>query len=102
MLSAATQANGTAAVSTRVIIARANCGPSAPSSRCRSLRDRMIGLADHGGEGHVLWDLSGRQSLRRASPGFRQVKLPIDEGVALIRHVGGKDTDLAVGDLARR
>ncbi len=29
-------------------------------------------------------------------------KAPIDEGVAVTRHIGGKDADLAVGDLARR
>ena len=35
-------------------------------------------------------------------PFLRQIKRPVDEGVAVTRHIGGEDADLAVGDLARR
>ncbi len=39
---------------------------------------------------------------RIVRPSLRQIQRPIDEGVAVARHIGGEHADLAVGDLARR
>ena len=65
-------------------------------------RDHRHGQPRLGGEGHLWWHVGGRQSLRCAGPRLGQVELSIDQGVALVRHIGGNDADLAVGDLARR
>ena len=35
-------------------------------------------------------------------PGLRQIQRPVDEGVAVARHIGGEHADLAIGDLAGR
>src|SRR5208282_4369215 len=35
-------------------------------------------------------------------PCLRQVECPVDEGMAVTRHIGREHADLAVGDLARR
>ena len=35
-------------------------------------------------------------------PFLRQIERPVDEGMAMTRHIGGEHTDLAIGDLARR
>src|SRR6185437_16070600 len=35
-------------------------------------------------------------------PFLWQVERPVDEGMAMPRHVGGEHSDLAIGDLARR
>ncbi len=62
----------------------------------------MIGAADHGREGDLWRYMRRRQAGRIVGPGLGQVQRPIDEGVAVPGHVGGKDPDLAVGDLAGR
>jgi hypothetical protein len=46
--------------------------------------------------------MRGPHAGRVSGPGLGQVQPTIDEGVALIRDVGRKHPDLAVGDLARR
>jgi len=43
-----------------------------------------------------------RPTLRITGPVLGQVEVPVDEGVAPGGNIGGEDTDLAVGDLARR
>jgi hypothetical protein len=55
-----------------------------------------------GREGDARWHVRGCHSRRIAGPGFWQIELAVDEGVALVRDIGGKHPDLAVGDLARR
>ena len=35
-------------------------------------------------------------------PFLWQIKCPVDEGMAVARHIGGEHADLAIGDLARR
>ena len=35
-------------------------------------------------------------------PCLRQIKRPVDEGMAVARHIGREHADLAIGDLARR
>src|SRR4051794_31316382 len=82
MLSAATQANDTPALSARSIIATAT---------------RRLG-----GEVHVVGHVSGTPAIRLVGPAPGQVELAIGEGVAAIGHVGGEHADLAVGDLACR
>src|SRR3974390_1111939 len=46
--------------------------------------------------------VSCRHPCRIVRPGFRQVKRPVDEGVAVAGHGGGKHAGLAIGDLACR
>ena len=46
--------------------------------------------------------MGSRQAGRIVGPGLGQVQRPVDEGVAVPGHVGGKDPDLTVGDLAGR
>jgi hypothetical protein len=43
-----------------------------------------------------------RQAGRIVGPGLGQVERAVDEGMAVPRHVGREDADLAIGDLARR
>ena len=43
-----------------------------------------------------------RHARRVNGPGLRQIQSPVNESVAMARHIGGEDADLAVGDLARR
>ena len=81
-LSAATKENGTFAAIARAIIRRAIWGFVAKptsSGTCAALM--RVGIV---------------------RPFFRQIKRPVDEGMAVTRHVGGEDADLAVGDLTRR
>ena len=42
------------------------------------------------------------QASRIVRPVLRQIERPIDEGMAVTRHIGSKHADLAIGDLARR
>jgi hypothetical protein len=95
-------ANGTPALSARSIMPTAIAGPSAPPSRRRSLRERMIGAADHGGGAHVLGHISGTPAAWLVGPVLGQVQPAIDEGMPTTGHVGGEHADLAVGDLAGR
>src|ERR1700760_4336641 len=44
----------------------------------------------------------GLQASRIVGPALRQIKRPIDEGMAVTRHVGSKNTDLTVRNFARR
>jgi hypothetical protein len=46
--------------------------------------------------------MRGGQAGRIVGPGLGQVQRPVDEGVTVPGDVGGKDADLAVGDLAGR
>jgi hypothetical protein len=39
---------------------------------------------------------------RIAGPAFRQIQAPIDEAMAVARHVRGEDANLTIGDLACR
>ena len=55
-----------------------------------------------GREGRVVGHMRRRHAGRIVRPGLRQIQRPVDEGVAVARHIGGEDADLAVGDLARR
>ena len=46
--------------------------------------------------------MSGLPSAGVVGPVLGQIQLAVDEGAALVRDIGGKHADLAVGDLARR
>src|SRR5512134_1826631 len=46
--------------------------------------------------------MRGYPALRIACPALRQIKLPVDEGMAIAGHISREHADLAVGDLARR
>src|SRR4051794_19804524 len=75
MLSAVTHPNGTPALIARLINAK------------RQLRlGRESGVLRHVGGPHPCWI---------AGPGFRQVELSVNEGMALVGGVSGKHPDLA-------
>src|ERR1700731_2796551 len=44
----------------------------------------------------------GLQASRIVGPALRQIERPIDESMAVTRHVGSKNTDLTVRNFARR
>src|SRR5512134_2041188 len=46
--------------------------------------------------------MRGYPALRIACPALRQIKLPVDEGMAIAGHISREHANLAVGDLARR
>jgi len=60
---------------------------------------RQTGL---GRKAHLGRHMRSGQPGRIVGPGLGQVEGPIDEGMAVPGDVGGKDPDLAVGDLAGR
>ena len=98
------------------ILCRPGAGPARCRRRHRRCRPRPSGTAqrgngalDHsrrklrlGREGNVAGHVCGFQTSRIIGPALRQIKRPIDEGMAMARHVGGEHTDLAIGDLACR
>jgi hypothetical protein len=51
-----------------------------------------------GGKGDVIGDMGSLSAWQISAPLFGQVQFAVDEGVAEIRDVGGKDADLAVFD----
>lgn len=62
----------------------------------------MIGAADHGREGHILWHTGVTPPGRIPGPTLRQIQGAINQGIALGAGVSEKDPDLAVLDPARR
>ncbi|MBB3105402.1 hypothetical protein FHR87_003840 [Azomonas macrocytogenes] len=64
--------------------------------------DHVLGQPGLGGESDALWYMGVRQAFGVCCPVPGQVQGPVDEGMSLARDIGGKDTDLAVGDLANR
>ena len=55
-----------------------------------------------GGKTHIVRHMRRLQARGIVRPVLRQIKRPVDEGMAVARHIGGEHADLAVGDLARR
>jgi hypothetical protein len=55
-----------------------------------------------GREPRRLWNMGRIHARAVAPPNLRQVQRPVDGGMTPVRDIGGKDADLAVGDLARR
>jgi hypothetical protein len=75
-----------------------------PSERHASRK----GALDHlgrklkfGRKADVARHVCGLQASRIVGPALRQIERAIDEGMAMMRHVGSKNTDLAVRDFAR-
>ena len=81
-LSAATKENGTLAAIARAIIRHAIRGFVAkPTLSGTCARLQAVGIV---------------------RPVLRQIKRPVDEGMAVARHIGREHPNLAIGDLARR
>lgn len=55
-----------------------------------------------GNKTNIVRNMRRLQASGLLGPSLRQIKRPVDEGMAVPRHIGGKHADLAVGDLARR
>lgn len=53
-------------------------------------------------EAHLVRHMRRLQAVGIVRPLLRRIKLTIDEGLAVARHIGSKHADLAIGDLARR
>ena len=51
---------------------------------------------------HLVRHMRRLQAVGIVRPFLRQIKRPVDEGMAVARHIGREHPDLAVGDLARR
>ena len=51
---------------------------------------------------HFVRHMRRLQAFGIVRPFLRQIKRPVDEGMAVARHIGGEHADLAIGDLARR
>jgi hypothetical protein len=49
-----------------------------------------------GGKGDVIGNVSSLSAWQISAPVFGQIQFAVDEGVAELRDVGGKDADLAV------
>ncbi len=67
------------------------------------------GAGDHfardlgfGGKTDPVRDMRRFQAFASVRPFLRQIKRPVDESMAMARHICGEHADLAVGDLARR
>ena len=75
--------------------------PSRASAGLWSLR-RTTGGAKPSWEAHIAWDMRCLQASGFVRPFLWQVERPVDEGMAMPRHIGGEHSDLAIGDLARR
>ena len=67
--------------------------------RARDHPARDLGLSC---KTHFVRHMRRLQALEIVRPFFRQIERPIDEGMAVARHVGSEHADLAIGDLARR
>src|SRR5207344_3213074 len=61
--------------------------------------DRKLRL---GRKADVVRHICGLQANRIVGPALRQIERPIDESMAVTRHVGSKNTDLTVRNFARR
>src|SRR6202046_5885627 len=61
--------------------------------------DRKLRL---GRKADVVRHRCGLQASRIVGPALRQIERPIDESMAVTRHVGSKNTDLTVRNFARR
>src|SRR5947208_12054773 len=61
--------------------------------------DRKLRL---GQKADVVRHICGLQASRIVGPALRQIERPIDESMAVTRHVGSKNTDLTVRNFARR
>ena len=70
------------------------CGDCARDHRPRDLGFRR--------KTHFVRHMRRFQAFGIVRPFFRQIKRPVDEGMAVARHIGGEHADLAIGDLARR
>jgi hypothetical protein len=69
---------------------------------CRNCAlDHPDGERGLGREGRVVRHMRRRHADRIVRPGLRQIQRPVDEGMAVARHIGGEHADLAVGDLPR-
>ena len=55
-----------------------------------------------GRKADVARHVCGLQASRIVGPALRQIQRAIDEGMAMTRHIGSKNTDLAVRNFARR
>src|SRR6476469_8756787 len=60
--------------------------------------DRKLRL---GRKADVVRHICGLQANRIVGPALRQIERPIDESMAVTRHVGSKNTDLTVRNFAR-
>ncbi len=72
-------------------------------------RARRHGALDHrhgqrrlGGKARPIWNMRRRQPIRVIRPDLGQVQRPVDESMAVPRHVAGEHANLTVRDLARR
>src|SRR5665811_1911820 len=70
------------------------CGDRMHDHPARDLRFRR--------KTHIIRHMRRRHAFGIVRPCLRQIKRPVDEGVAMARHIGREHTDLAIGDLARR
>src|SRR6201984_3823639 len=70
------------------------CGECASDHSARDLGLRR--------KAHIARYMRCLQASVVVRPFLWQVECPIDEGMAMPRHIGGKHSDLAIGDLARR
>ena len=51
---------------------------------------------------HITRHMRRRHAFGIVRPCLRQIKRPVDEGMAVTRHIGREHAYLAIGDLARR
>jgi hypothetical protein len=70
------------------------CGERSCNHLPRNLRLRC--------KAHLVRHMCRLQAVGIVRPLLRQIKLTIDEGMAVVRHIASKHADLAIGDLARR
>src|SRR6187401_70744 len=76
--------------------------PAERHASCKSALDHLGCKLGLGRKADVARHVCGFQASRIGGPALRQIKRPIDEGMAVTRHVGGKNTDLTVRNFARR
>src|SRR5260370_22314238 len=76
--------------------------PAERHASCKSALDHLGRKLRLGRKADVVRHICGLQASRIVGPALRQIERPIDESMAVTRHVGSKNTDLTVRNFARR
>src|SRR5208282_3409977 len=79
-----------------------SCNPAERHASCKGALDHLGCKLRLGRKADVDRHVCGLQTSRIVGPALRQIERPIDEGMAVTRHVGSKNTDLTVRNFARR
>ena len=69
---------------------------------CQRPQGSGAGNCRFGGEAEFPRHIGFDAPVGIVRPGLRQIERPVNEGVPMLRDIGSKDPDLAIGDLARR